>query len=60
MDNNGQISIEMLLIAGALFAVSLFVIGGLFESSDEAKTKMTGKVTETLKKIDELGSSSNG
>ena len=60
MDNNGQISIEMLLIAGALFAISLFVISGLFDSSKEAKTKMTGKVSETLNKIDELGGASNG
>ncbi|RLG21621.1 hypothetical protein DRN74_01825 [Candidatus Micrarchaeota archaeon] len=54
MDNRAQISIEMLLVAGALFAVAVLVVSSLTQSSKEASDKMSAKVSEVLEKIDKM------
>jgi len=54
MDYRAQISIEMLLVAGALFAVAVLVVSSLTQSSKEASDKMSAKVSEVLEKIDKM------
>ena len=51
MDDRAQISIEMLLIAGALFAVSLLVVTSLSSTSKSATGKMADTVNRTLNRI---------
>lgn len=54
MDDSAQISIEMLLIAGALFAISLLVVTSLSSTSKSATGKMIDKVNETLRRIENI------
>ena len=54
MDNKAQISIEMILIMAALFAIALFVLQNLIGNADKFAGKMNESRDELLAEIDKI------